>query len=140
MKTENLKHQKSHYDIRYLLMWVTIIISPIFIQAQYVSQPTDNHDIIKDISYDYELTESPSQGLQCYGTLYLSIDISDDIERLILERTSPHHPEDSSPKFLLKQELPLDDLIAIQDYPWKIKFRIGIYYKDGTKKNQISIT
>lgn len=116
-----------------LILLITVAITTG--NAQSVTDPIHNNDdIVTDMYYDYELTESNIVGLQCLGTLYLTLNITDDIDRLILERTVPHHPEDLPPKFMVKRELPLDQQVALQDYPWRIRFRIQIYYKDGSLK------
>lgn len=134
MKTEKHRHRKLPCNIRGFLMWLSVIGFTIMCNAQVIPDPiADNNDIITGISYDYEIIETEYQRLQCCGSLHLSLNITDDIESLIFERTSAHdYDKPSSHLVFAKRELDLEDYVSIDDFPWRVRFRILIWYKDGS--------
>ena len=115
-------------------MVITMLVSIHSVAQSAIEASNDSDDIVTGIYYDYELSKREDPRLQCNGTLHLTLNITDDIESLILERTSHLHPEDQPPKFLIRRELPLDNHVALEDYPWRIRFRIWINYMDGSRK------
>ena len=120
----------------FLLMMLVLLASALTTSARAIyEEESDNDDIIKTISYQYLLEETASGQLDCVGTLNLSLNLKDNIERIILERTPPHEPENTLPKFLIKTPLNMDTSpISLKDIPWRIRFRLMVTYKDGVHK------
>ncbi len=63
----------------------------------------------------------------------MTLTSTNNIERIIYERTSQYESESQNPMFLAKRVLSIDtNPIPVQDVIWNIKFRLAITYKDGS--------
>ena len=127
-----------HYILEVMKKIILLFLMSISYLSPISSKPIfentfDKEDFIKEISYQYQLIENKNGRLECIGTLYLTLSLTDDIESIMFERTSPYASESRDPMFLAKRILSLETSpIPVEDITWKIKFRLVITYKDGS--------
>lgn len=105
---------------------------------------SDNNDNTNDniyepfnIKYEYTLIEQNGRK-DCIGTLSFSLNITNEINRVLLERTNPHFKGDKI-RFAAKRVLSFDPdcsiaNISIEDVKWGTYFRLLYFMKDDTSK------
>ncbi len=118
----------------------TLILAIVFLpdtNAMHIStSDLSNHDIIKNIDYEYQIVQNDEDIFDCFGTLNLSLTIPPMARTILLERTLPHKSDDNDIRFLIKTEYPLqDDItdISVPNIYWGTYFRICIILTDESR-------
>lgn len=112
----------------------SVIVCPLVAFSQTISDDINNkEDLIKELSYQYQITEQENGKLNCIGTLNLTLTSTNNIDYIFFERTTGRGGYE--PMFSVRRLLSLDTHpIPVQNLMWNIKFRLVITYKDGSHK------
>lgn len=131
------KHLKYYLDNRCIYL---LIMSLAFFNAKagniiMSESKTSNNQLVHNITYTYHLFNDQT-GLDCFGTLDLSLTLPKNTVRLIFERTTPHivNSDLSELHFLIKSEYPNISNLTIPDIYWGTYFRVCAIQEDGTKE------
>lgn len=94
---------------------------------------------IRDIDYVYGLVNDSQHGLDCIGTLNLTVESPQDLLAVVFERTEPHMSDGEDLRFLIKSSYPIADnmstiVISAQNIYWGTYFRVCMVFQNGSRE------